>query len=360
LIPKTNNFVIKNHILLSTSNHIYINGRFLCQTPTGVQKYAIGICKALQKNHPGVIIICPNKTHNNFGLRIKKSGIGKGFFWEQVWLPWFFLFRKQSLLINLCNTAPLLKRKQIVTVHDLAFLKDKKWFSPTFRNWYKFLIPRICERSVMIITVSDFIKNEISNEFKIHLEKIKVIHNGIPEFCFDDRRPFPFRYLLLTGIYNPRKNASFVISQLPEIKKRNYHIVGVGADENLFLKPIFQPDENLHLLKYVDDKKYFTLMKHADALVFPSEYEGFGIPVLEALCLGTPVIVPDIEVYRESFCDLPMYYPAGDENGFLNVLDNINIKKLHINELSDLKNKYTFDKSAEMMLGIVKCYQNKN
>jgi glycosyltransferase involved in cell wall biosynthesis len=339
---------------LSASNHIYINGRFLCQTPTGVQKYALGICKSLQQKHPEFIIICPNKTHNNFGLKIKKTGIGKGLFWEQLWLPLFFLIHKNSLLINFCNTAPLLKKKQIVTVHDLAFLKDEAWFSRSFKTWYKFLIPRICKKSVMIITVSDFIKNEISNEFKIQLEKIKVIPNGVPEFCYDDLSSLPFKYLLLTGIYNPRKNASFVISQISEIKKRNYHLVGVGADADVFLKQKFIHDENLHLLNYLDDKEYFTLMKHADALIFPSNYEGFGIPILEALILGTPVIAPDIMEYRESFADLPLYYEAGNESSFIQSLDKINFNKSNVNDCSYLKNKYNFDKSAETLSIILK------
>jgi glycosyltransferase involved in cell wall biosynthesis len=173
---------------------------------------------------------------------------------------------------------------------------------------------------------------------------------------FDEIKPFPFKYIFLTGIYNPRKNASFAISQLPELKKRNYHIVGVGADMEFFGNIEFIRDENLHLFKYVDDKNYYSLMKHAEALVFPSGYEGFGIPVLEALILRTPVIVPDLKVYRESFDELPLYYEADNAKSFLSSLDKIDCYQPDINELSHLKNKYTFDKAADILSDIIKHY----
>jgi glycosyltransferase involved in cell wall biosynthesis len=186
-----------------------------------------------------------------------------------------------------------------------------------------------------------------------------VVPNGVPEMEIDEIKPFPFRYLFLTGIYNPRKNVSFVISQLSELKKRNYHIIGVGADEKLFGNTEYKQDENLHILNYVDDKKYYTIMKHASALVFPSGYEGFGIPVLEALILGTPVIVPDLEIYRESFGELPLYYDAGNAKSFIESLGKINNYQPDINELLHLKNKYTFDNAAEILTDIIKRYQVK-
>ena len=146
---------------MSISPQVYINGRFLCRKATGVQKFALGLSAALQKKYPDVLLILPKGNYNCYGLNVRKSGWGSGFFWEQIWLPLYLWFHSRPLLINLCNTAPLLYKKQIVTVHDLAFLKDKSWFSPAFRRWYKYLIPRLCRKSLAIITVSEFIKKEI-------------------------------------------------------------------------------------------------------------------------------------------------------------------------------------------------------
>lgn len=336
---------------------VYINGRFLCRKATGVQKFALGLSEALQKLYPDMLVIVPKGKYDCHGLNICKSGWGSGFLWEQIWLPLYLWVHSGSLLINLCNTAPLLCKRQIVTIHDLAFLKNKSWFSPAFRRWYKFLIPRLCKRSLAIITVSEFVKKEIEDVFSVPSLKIEVVPNSIPTMEYEEQKPYPFHYLFLTGIYNLRKNASFIISLLPELKKMNYHIVGVGSDAGIYGNVKFKQDENLHLHKYIDDKSYYTLMKFADAVVFPSEYEGFGIPVLEALILGTPAIVPEINVYRESFGELPVYYKVGDANSFLQELGKINIYKSAPKELSFLKNKYNFTRSAEIISGMIKHYE---
>ncbi|MEI6853892.1 MAG: glycosyltransferase family 1 protein [Bacteroidota bacterium] len=339
---------------------VYINGRFLCQKTTGVQKYALGIAVALQKQHPDIIVLAPKGSVDCRGLTVQKRGWGKGFFWEQLWLPWFMWLHKGSLFLNFCNTAPLLLKRQIVTIHDLAFLKNKEWFNAFFRIWYKFLIPRLCKRSLAIAAVTEVIRKEISEVYSLPSEKITVVPNGLPDMDYEEQSPYDFSYLLLTGIYNPRKNASFVISQLPEIKKKNYHIVGTGVDAGIYGKEEFVQNEYLHVMGFVDDTTYYTLLKHAAALVFPSGYEGFGIPVLEALTLGVAVVVPDIPVYRESFGELPIYYTPDDVASFLQSLDRINVHKPATNELLYLENKFNFDKSAEILSGVLQKYQDIN
>lgn len=131
---------------MTNSTRFYINGKFLCQKGTGVQKFALGVSLVLQKTHPEIVVICPNGKYNAHGLTVKRSGLGSKFFWEQIWLPLFILFHPHSILINFCNTAPLLIKRQIVTIHDLAFLKDKTWFNSLFRLWYKFLIPEFVNK----------------------------------------------------------------------------------------------------------------------------------------------------------------------------------------------------------------------
>jgi glycosyltransferase involved in cell wall biosynthesis len=342
---------------LKSQLRIFINGKFLSQKATGVQKYALGISMALQKINPDIIVLAPTGNYDTSKLVIKQFKFGRGLMFEQVWLPLFVLFHKNSLLINLCNTAPLLLKKQIVTIHDLAFLKNEAWFSSSFRRWYSFLIPKLCKRSLAILTVSEFIKNEIIAEYSVSPEKITVAPNGIPEIVFDEEKPFSFRYLMLTGIFNRRKNSSFVLSLLPAIKKMNLHIVGIGSDADIFGENKLPEDDYLHILNYIDDRKYYTLLKHATILIFPSDYEGFGIPVLEALEMETPVMVPDMPVYRESFGGLPIYYSANNAEDFLKKLNNINKGESPKKDEAFLKNKFNFDKSAMKVSEIIKHYQ---
>lgn len=332
---------------------VYINGRFLGQKPTGVQKYALGLTMSLLKKNQEIIILAPKTVSNKTGLKIKKIGFGNGFFWEQFWLPLFLTIKRNYILINFCNSAPLLIKKQIVTIHDLAFLKDHDWFSNSFRRWYKFMIPKICKCSLKVLTVSEFIKKEIITEYQFAAEKVVIIPNGIPEMKFSKESEVGFKYILLTGIYNKRKNASFVISQIDELKKRKLHIVGVGADVGIYGASDFSKDDNLHLYEYVDDLKYYSLLKHAEAIVFPSDYEGFGIPVLEALVLGTPAIISDLEVFKESFGNYPIYFSFGDKNSFIEAIDKLIISTPHTNDLSHLKNKYNFDESSEILSEIL-------
>ncbi|OPZ97620.1 MAG: Glycogen synthase [Bacteroidetes bacterium ADurb.Bin408] len=341
---------------MGAAQKVCINGRFLCANATGVQKYALGLCRELQKLNPGIEIIAPCGNFSFKGLQVVKTGRVKGFLWEQCFLPFYLWRHKSPLLINLCNSAPILYKNQITCIHDLAFLKNPQWFSRSFRKWYTYLIPRLIKKSKAVVTVSDFIKDEIINAYNVLPSKVHVVPNGIPKMDFDNEKPFDFPYLLLTGVYNARKNASFVIKMLPEIKKTPLHIVGLGSDAAIFHNSEWAHDDFLHLFKYVSDQRYYTLIKHADAVVFPSEYEGFGIPVLESLLLGTPVLVPDLPFYRRSFGDSPLYYKPSDEKSFLEELEKIKIQKQKNLDVTDLKNKYNFTQSAVLMADLIsKC-----
>ncbi|OXB18039.1 hypothetical protein B0A80_20455, partial [Flavobacterium tructae] len=115
-------------------NKIVINGRFLTQRGTGVQRVATEISKHLQQHYKeDILFVCPNKTFLNpaaESFNCVKTGFFSGYLWEQVELP-FFLFRnKVSLLINFCNTAPILFKKNLIVIHDMAVKENKNWF-----NW---------------------------------------------------------------------------------------------------------------------------------------------------------------------------------------------------------------------------------
>ena len=150
---------------MSLPNKIFINGRFLTHPQTGVQKYALGLSQAMQKEQPEVVVLVPAGVKDSRGLKTRKLGGGKGNFWEQFILPWFMVFQKDAVLINLCNTAPLLLKNEVVTIHDLAFLKDENWFSPGFLRWYRFLLPRICRKARHVVCVTETIKKEVAETY---------------------------------------------------------------------------------------------------------------------------------------------------------------------------------------------------
>ena len=331
---------------------LVINGRFLTQAPSGVQNYAIGILRALEKAEIPFELVKPANCLTYFKANEKIIGYGSGFFWEQFVLPQYIKRQKDALLLNLCNSAPLTLKNQIVTIHDLAFEEDhQKWFTPFFRRWYKFLIPKICANSSMIYTVSEFSKKQIIAHYAIQENKIQIIPNGLPEITFDDS-PLPIKgkYVLVTGANNPRKNVGWIIKNMHILKENGLKLVVLGDSATIYKQVQITEDDSILFLKNISSSSYYNLLKNAEALLFPSHYEGFGIPILESLCIGTPVIASDLEVFKESFGDLPIYFKLNDADDFTQAIKTLENKEISDSDIEKLKNKFNFDNSVALLL----------
>ena len=165
---------------------IYINGRFLTQNITGVQRYAIEIVKALDKylndnrlnGEYKFEIVCPKNIKQELVLRninIKQIGKLKGHLWEQIELP---LYVKDKFLFNFCNCAPLIKKNQMLVIHDAAVSAMPNSYSFLFKVWYKFMFYILGQRLNKIFTVSNFSKRELNKYFSIDLNKIEVVYSA--------------------------------------------------------------------------------------------------------------------------------------------------------------------------------------
>jgi hypothetical protein len=166
---------------------IVINGRFLTQAVTGVQRYAIELTKALDELlGRGVIdaeryrfeLLAPSSGAADLPLRhiqIRRHGNLSGLLWEQFELPWL---ARDALLINLCNAAPLAVSRQLVTMHDAAVHAVPQSYSRAFRAWYKLLLPTVGRVARRVITVSQFSRSEITRRFGVAESKCVVIGEG--------------------------------------------------------------------------------------------------------------------------------------------------------------------------------------
>jgi len=299
---------------------IFVNSRFLTQKISGVQRYAIEISKQLKKLYPESRFISPkNIIHRELAdlLEAIEYGTLKGHLWEQIELPRYLKEKNRPLLINLANTAPVSYSNQVITICDLSFLRNPKWFSKKFYFYYKFLIPRIVKNSLKIITISEFSKNEIIELLNTHESKIKVIHCGTAEefvnlkdsnSVIDNGKK---RYILSVSTLDPRKNLESLILAFRKLKVPDLQLIIVGSKNNVFtgnkLTNLINADKNIIFTGYVSDRELKSLYRNAALFVYPSLYEGFGLPPLEAMVCGVPVVVSNIASLPE-VCGDAVYY----------------------------------------------------
>ncbi|WP_086476180.1 glycosyltransferase family 4 protein [Arenibacter amylolyticus] len=348
---------------------IVINARFLTQPISGVQRFAIEISKELNKSGLPVVFVAPkNIIHHELAeeLDVKYIGGFKGHLWEQITLQKYVL-RKNALLISFCNTAPLFIKKQIVTIHDLCFKIHPEWFSKTFSTAYNFLIPRIAKTSLHIITVSETSKKEIVKELLISENKVSVVYNAVAPIFFKDQslefsnnNLLKNNYLLTVSSHHPRKNFERLIEAFVLIDDNDLYLYIIGnVNEHFANKSINEVTNNrIRFLADISDAELVNYYRFAKLFVFPSLYEGFGIPIIEALSQKTPVCVSDIPVFKEVCGDNAIYFdpksPLSIKNGILNGLENENMVNKHRNKLAL---KYSWKTSADLLVGIIKKFK---
>lgn len=337
---------------------IYINGKFLGQQKTGTQVYALSMLKAMHLQNIHFQILAPKKAVIPKEYAGKNIGLLSNLnLWEQICLPLYIFGKKNSLLINFCNAAPLLLSNQVVTIHDLAFeQKGVQWFSTSFKLWYRFLIPRLCQRALAVFTVSQFSKSELIKHYPLPEGKIKLLSNVFNEIEVIAERQIPQEYVFMPGADNPRKNASFAIENLEEFKARGLKLVLLTSNSQVFQKKERLNDPDVVYMNYVTNEVYYSLIKYARAVIYVSKYEGFGIPVLESLCLKTPVICSELSVFRESFGNLPHY--LSKTNSLSTILDELSTKRISDEDSLTLMKKYSYANSGKQILETLEPFLN--
>lgn len=292
---------------------VVINGRFLTKKTTGVVRYATEILSELDRIiSPGTVIIAlpPNieKVPNYINIVSKKVGFFHNILWEQISLPWY-VHKKRATSLNLCNSAPLLN-PGIVCIHDVKVKARPFDFKLLFRVWYKLLFYNECKRAKKIITVSNFSKKEICKYYSVDPKRIVVIPNAwqhIERIEFDEKTLD--RYKLDKGGYyfsicslEPNKNLRWIV-QIAKNNMDQIFVIAGSLNPKVFAENLrYDFPRNLKLIGYISDEEAKTLMRDCKGFLFPSFYEGFGIPPMEALAAGcTNIYVSDIEVMHELF-----------------------------------------------------------
>lgn len=345
---------------------IYINGRFLLQAPTGVQRYAYEMCKALCECGIDYTLICPkkgiiNKAYDVSLFKIERYGIGHSHFWEQLVLPFFFLGKKDYVLISFTGLGSIAVPNKIMTVHDLSFLVCRQWFSRAYYCFYKPMTWLAVKTSKHLITVSEFSKKEILRLYPFLAEdKIHVIYNAADKDKFKPANSFTehgMPYCLSVSSLDPRKNFTRLLEAFKGIEGCKLLIVG-GANKVFAQNHALHKSENIKFLGRVSDEELIHLYQGANAFIFPSLYEGFGLPVVEAMCVGCPVIASDIPVLREVCGEAAIYFnPKNTDdirNKILSFIDNQqNLKPIMTQKGKDNVLRFSWKSSAMKLVKLI-------
>lgn len=230
-----------------------------------------------------------------------------GHLWEQLLLP---RLTSGRVLWSPANAGPVALERQVVTFHDIAVLDHPEWFGKRFAAWYRWLVPRLARRAKRIIAVSEFTKGRLVNSLGIDSSKVAVIPNGIDDRFRRTNRVDICRvrsrlpessstYVLNVGSLEPRKNLARLLeawSQCVDHIPQSVWLVitGIkGASQVFGTMPQMSLPRRVHLTGFVPERELPALYCGALTLVYPSVYEGFGLPALEAMASGVPPIVGD-------------------------------------------------------------------
>jgi len=346
----------------------YINARFLTHKITGVQRYAVEISRQLKKLCPEVEFAAPkNIIHKGLAKDLDVKIIGKhtGHVWEQHDLPGFLKKRGTPLLLNLSNTAPLFYKNSLVTIHDIAFFRNPLWFSKKFFYFYRFLIPRIAKKSLKVVTVSDFSKKEIMDILSVDEGRIEVIYNAVSSKFMDRAKSGFFneydKYILAVSSLDPRKNFVNLLLAFKGLKLQDTKLIVVGSRHRVFadvgLKEVASSCENIVFVdNSVDDDLLAGLYKNAILFVYPSLYEGFGLPPLESMACGCPVVVSNAASLPEVCGDAAYYVNPHDvdsiADGMRKVLTDDDLRRSLVKKGLERVNFFSWERSAREFLRV--------
>jgi glycosyltransferase involved in cell wall biosynthesis len=303
---------------------IYVNGKFAAQRTTGVQRVSARLLLALDAQVPPGrwTLLCPPQTKPPALQHIRVRQVGPAGLplhaWEQLVLPWA---ARHGWLLSMSGAAPAFARRQVVALHDAAVFDHPTAYTPAFVAWYRWLFRRLARRALGVFTVSAFSRGRLASVLGVPPARFTLLGLGAdhlqgvaPDLSLLDRhglRAAPF--LLAVASANPTKNLPALVAAfagLPPGPQRL--VIAGGGNAQVFAAAASADPAGVLRIGPVDDAGLVALYGQARALVFPSIYEGFGLPPLEAMACGCPVAAARAASIPEACGDAALYFDPQD------------------------------------------------
>ena len=303
---------------------VHVNGKWLSRPVTGTERYAHEIMRYIVRGgalrllvHVPSDAIVPSWLAQGADVVRHRS---RGQLFEQLVLPFA---TRGSYLINLGGPASLLKRKQLVTMHDAAVLRVPGSFSKAFVAWYRLMYKVLARSARDVVTVSDFSRGELSAALGTPPDRWSVVPCGHEHFAAlsaeRPQLPSGFRedepFVLCVGTLARHKNLLGPVRAMAEAGWKVL-VVGAGGPAKVFARDVELP-MSATILGRVSDEELAWCYDRAFALVFPSLYEGFGLPVVEAQSRGCLVVASQSGALPDTVGNGGLLFPPQDADALL-------------------------------------------
>ncbi len=266
----------------------------------------------------------------------------------------------------------LSEKYTIITVHDIFNFIEVGNIKNPFPI-QKYILSGL-KRCKYIVSISEFTKNELINRFNISSEKIFVIKNGISRDVFyplnktetqKKKELYPGKKILLhVGSEEYRKDIPTLFKALYLVKKeiKNILLIRVGTPKHLSIIKNLNLEKNVKYFEKVANTQLREIYCLSDLFIFPSLYEGWGFPGLEAAACGTPVIASDIPVFKEVYQDFPLYFKSGNykelAEKIIKTLNNDSLKEKMYEKGLSISMRYDWNEASEKYYKLIKVIQN--